>query len=645
MDAHLFSRFCEELAPRIIGGWLEKVQEPAPGLLAFNINLAARGQSYGQAGGSRKCQLCLRAARKEPFLFLSRSRLAAGRAPSAPVMRLRKYLAGHRILATVCCFSRRQLWLLVGGEAAAEEALRRQMVLWSPAEGEEDGLSPESGAQPDMADMTPESGEAAEREPLATWLLLDLREGASVRFLPVSRSPQEESLRWPEPGELEEALAHWRDWPVLTPALRRALPLYDELDRQALLEDLRLGGGDVFYYTPPDGEAEEKAGNERPSCRIAAWPLPDALAQGWHEEQGEDILGLVEKAGQKLVLEKAARDAAGAAALPLSRRLRKLEQLLAKLDEEEQRLLGMCAAREDGLLLQAWLWRWPADFRAPELVLPPPEEGDGDTPRKTVKLDMRRSVRDNMERLFHTARRGQRCCGPNWPPCRRPGRKPCWAVSGTPPERPGSPTGTRWRWGPCAVRPCRATCSSSSVTTVLPCCAAVTPRATSRPASWPRPTTSGCIPTAAPARTSSSAGPMPDRKCRSAPWTRPGRWRPARAGRRTRPGRASSTPRCATSAACAARVQAPCAWTRSSTAARCRWMPVWRPVCCRKALRGRRTGRAGTDSAARLWGLTGVLFVLFRLTGPCVRPLPCCRERAQHDLARVCRQGQGHSPD
>ena len=73
----------------------------------------------------------------------------------------------------------------------------------------------------------------------------------------------------------------------------------------------------------------------------------------------------MEKAGQKLVLEKAARDAAGAAALPLSRRLRKLEQLLAKLDEEERRLLGMCAAREDGLLLQAWLWCWPADFRAP----------------------------------------------------------------------------------------------------------------------------------------------------------------------------------------------------------------------------------------------------------------------------------------
>ena len=83
-----------------------------------------------------------------------------------------------------------------------------------------------------------------------------------------------------------------------------------QAEEAALLEDLRLGGGDVFYYTPPDGEAEEKAGSERPSCRIAAWPLPDALAQGWHEEQGEDILGLVEKAGQKLVLEKAARDAA-----------------------------------------------------------------------------------------------------------------------------------------------------------------------------------------------------------------------------------------------------------------------------------------------------------------------------------------------
>ena len=41
-------------------------------------------------------------------------------------------------------------------------------------------------------------------------------------------------------------------------------------------------------------------------------------------------------------------------------------------------------------------------------MLPPPEEGDEDRPRKTVKLDMRRSVRDNMERLFQTARRGQR---------------------------------------------------------------------------------------------------------------------------------------------------------------------------------------------------------------------------------------------
>ena len=70
-------------------------------------------------------------------------------------MRLRKYLAGHRILATVCCFSRRQLWLLVGGEAAAEEALRRQMVLWSPAEGEEDGLSPQGGRSRNIADMTP----------------------------------------------------------------------------------------------------------------------------------------------------------------------------------------------------------------------------------------------------------------------------------------------------------------------------------------------------------------------------------------------------------------------------------------------------------------------------------------------------------
>ena len=88
MDAHLFRRFCEDLTPQLAGARIEKLQEPAPGLLALTWY-----------GGGRKRQLCLRHARKEPFCFLSASRITAGKAPSAQIMRLRKYASGRRNIA------------------------------------------------------------------------------------------------------------------------------------------------------------------------------------------------------------------------------------------------------------------------------------------------------------------------------------------------------------------------------------------------------------------------------------------------------------------------------------------------------------------------------------------------------------------
>lgn len=58
MDAHLFRRCCDALTPLLQGARLEKLQEPAPGLLALTF-----------FGGGRKRLLCLRHGRKDPFLF------------------------------------------------------------------------------------------------------------------------------------------------------------------------------------------------------------------------------------------------------------------------------------------------------------------------------------------------------------------------------------------------------------------------------------------------------------------------------------------------------------------------------------------------------------------------------------------------
>ena len=63
----------------------------------------------------------------------------------------------------------------------------------------------------------------------------------------------------------------------------------------------------------------------------------------------------------------------------------------------------MRAGKEDALLLQGSLWQWPQDFRAPEVQV-----WGRDGKQRTIVLDKRWTVRENMERLFHSARRGER---------------------------------------------------------------------------------------------------------------------------------------------------------------------------------------------------------------------------------------------
>lgn len=419
MDAHLFRRLCEDLTPQLTGARIEKLQEPAPGLLVLTWY-----------GGGRKRQLCLRYARKEPFCFLSASRITAGKAPSAQIMRLRKYASGRRIASCVVRFCARQIWLLLAGG--------------------------------DNALMADQGGKGSEADaPRLAWLLLDLREGPSLLFLPEDQAPEEEAPDWPAPDTLPQALQDWRAWPVLTPALRRTLACLEEPEQWALVEDLRAGGGDVFCYGPALPEAAEismngaggqfsggqfqgmapavdaaKLASSTSSAdsglfagrasrsiwaihsirAVSAWPLPpqqcaalltdDERASGLalREECGADVLGLTEKAGQDMVLARLAGEQAREAALPLDRRGRKLAKLLDKLREEENRLRAMTEVQADALALQENLWQWPAEFRAASVTVDAGAHG----PAREIRLDPRRNVREEMARLFHTARRGWR---------------------------------------------------------------------------------------------------------------------------------------------------------------------------------------------------------------------------------------------
>lgn len=368
MDAHLFRRFARELVPLLAGARLVKIQEPFENIHTFSLDLFVRSSD-------RKVQLVLKSGRKEPFLFLAKSRISANASPSAGVMRLRKYAGGRSIRHALALWQKRELWLLMSGAMPAALTDGR-----NAAPGKED----------------------TEDSVRLVWLVLSLREGPKLHFADENDFPCEAEPLWPAPGQLAAAMENWQDWPVLTPALRRSLGAMDSGDAAALLVDLEEGDGDLFVYrearsTPEDTEQDTR----RAIARISAWPLP--AEQGLEEEEREDILQACTEAGTDLVLSSSARQAARRAAAPWIRREKKLLERLELQREDEDRLRKMSARREQGLLLQANLWQLPQDKR-----LQSAEVFDLEGRPAQVRLDPRLTVRENMERFFHTARRGER---------------------------------------------------------------------------------------------------------------------------------------------------------------------------------------------------------------------------------------------
>ncbi|MCQ2443979.1 MAG: NFACT RNA binding domain-containing protein [Mailhella sp.] len=333
MDAHLFRRLCDVLLPRLIGARMEKIHAPVPGVLVFSL--------YGGREHDGKRYLVLKADRRSPLLFVSTHRIPVNAQPPAFVMRLRKHLSDQRILRAAAHWTERRLYLCFSGEAPI-------------------------------------------------WLLLDLREGASLSF---DAPPEFSEPEWPEqlsavPSDM------YRSWPVITPALRRTIPHLDPLDADALLMDLQAGGGDVFLYD--NGSA----------CHLSAWPLPEEqlhlLGDGFLETSGDDPLPLLAAAGEKSVWSDAAAKAREAAAMPFTQEAARIGRLLKKLDADEERLTSMCMRQSDALLLQQNLYRFQPNEKAASVLIP---DGDGG---RVLQLDRKLTIRENMTELFRQAGRGRR---------------------------------------------------------------------------------------------------------------------------------------------------------------------------------------------------------------------------------------------
>ena len=278
-----------------MGCRIEKIHRPAKDVTLFTL--------YGTGG---KRFLFIRAGRKAPFLFLSTHKIPVGSAPPADIMRLRKYLADRRIIDVLPDWVGRRLFLRVNADAEC-------------------------------------------------WLTLDLREGPSLRF---DAPPEPETPAWPDPAHWAEACEGegWRNWPVITPPLRRTLPLLPPDEQAALLLEL------VVEY----------------AIRACA------------------------AAGEAQVLRGIAALSRAEAAKPHQAEANRLRKLLNKLENEKERLSGMVAAQDAARLLQSQLYRFSAEEKHASVTL------DGPGGPVELALDPRLTVRENMASLFHKASRGKR---------------------------------------------------------------------------------------------------------------------------------------------------------------------------------------------------------------------------------------------
>ena len=397
MDAHIFRRIAAELAPLIRGARVSKIYSLSE--TALLLVLDAPGEC-----GVQKLYLNISHKRDTPALFLTPAKPLTPPEPDAQTMRLRKYVQGKHIRNVHSLWEHRTLALDFSNPSGTEPLLL-------------------------LLNLAPPPGRAA----------------ALLHFGPVPDFEVEPE--WPPAGELTEILADaesYKRFPVLTPLLRKTLPLLDDRERAALLADLQSGQGDIFVYEQrtPAGCGQPRSGASEnhalraasPECRtgsategyaiearatpeiapaplLSAWPLPAPLCGG----RAELIFTLETDA--RPALAAAARCFAGRIMDAVhdadrarthaedSRERKRAARLAAKLDEEERKLHAWIDAQTDAVLLQTWLHSLPKDLKTDAVTL----EGEGG-PRR-INLDPLLTISENMERLVRLAAKGKRGLG------------------------------------------------------------------------------------------------------------------------------------------------------------------------------------------------------------------------------------------
>ncbi len=411
MDAHLFRRICEFIVPALVGSRIEKIHQVSDGLLAFTLYGLGKLQAINpsnQLGSTyntlpeKKIVLVFKAG-KNPLLFFSDYRPHTNLHPPANVMRLRKYMAGRRIIKVYANWLLRKIYFEVSGASYICLDLRNGIEILPncPSELENKNFELLSFGKNKFISDSNECFSEGHTESFSS---------AEYGFyLEPNINQQGFSDYWPDfEFVYEKCVAKvdevWQQFPVVTPLLRRVFPFLDKYEASALYADLQAGGGDVVIY-----EQEEQAYQVTKDKTWDFLPffLPEELENKLNysglkktafEQPYKALLHLGEvyfvdyDKNNKVMVSK-----------EFTTKAKKLDKLLEKLDHEEIRLNEMVQKKQMALLMQANLYQLEAAKKEKSITL----INFAGEPIQ-ISLDQTKSISENMKHLFHQAKRGER---------------------------------------------------------------------------------------------------------------------------------------------------------------------------------------------------------------------------------------------
>jgi len=329
MEANFFRFLGEELASLLAGRRIDKIFGPAPGIWTIKI------QNSGEP-----LHVIYRPAKSAGHLFLSATKPANPQNAPAKAMWFRKRLRGRRILAVHTDWPRLQIAL---------------------------HLTPRD---------EPDSG---------TYLLIDCRTDMKL----VDALDQDFG-RQPEWPALEDVLTDteiWREYPHISPRLRKALNRLPKDEAHALFFGVATGETSSFYLP------KTKDG----------WSPPLAWSSNKEEEIFSSALDAANAYGERTLFPMMEMDEDKPQRTLLKRARKKIHRSLARLDEEKNRLDTLAQEQIKAEALQAELYRFKNAEGLEEIEVTHPVHG-----AMTVPLNPFLSPTENMAKYFKLAAKAQR---------------------------------------------------------------------------------------------------------------------------------------------------------------------------------------------------------------------------------------------